>query len=139
MRVKGKDGGFIKYYAISQTLKCKTGKAILLHRFIMNAPDGMVVDHIDRNEQNTLKNNLRVCTQQGNVRNQSLSVANKSGHKGVRWADAIPTPKWNAYIEINHKNKNLGYFTSFEDACRCREEAELKYFGKYSTLYDDTK
>ena len=31
----------------------------------------------------------------------------------------------------------LGYFTKYEDACACREKAELKYFGKFSTLYEN--
>lgn len=138
MRIKRKHG-YVNYYAVSHIINKDHNITLLLHRFIMNAPDGMVVDHKDRNTFDNRRSNLRICSQQGNVRNQTLSLANKSGHKGVYWDVHIITPKWKAYIEVNHKTIHLGYFTSYEDACVCREKAELKYFGKYSTLHEEEK
>jgi hypothetical protein len=129
--------GYVNYYAINQKIKSKKKKVTLLHRFLMSEPEGMVVDHRDRDTFNNRKYNLRICTQEGNVRNQSLSLANKSGHKGVFWDDHMFTPKWKAYIQYKRKTIHLGYFENYKDACKCREEAELKYFGKYSTLYDE--
>ena len=34
-----------------------------IHRYIMNAPEGMVVDHINGDKLDNRKCNLRICTQ----------------------------------------------------------------------------
>lgn len=46
-----------------------TTRHILLHRFIMNPPNDMVVDHINRQKTDNRKTNLRICTQKENMQN----------------------------------------------------------------------
>jgi hypothetical protein len=46
------------------------GTRVYLHRLIMNAPKGLVVDHIDGNGLNNTRANLRVVTQQQNMWNK---------------------------------------------------------------------
>lgn len=58
---------------------------------------------------------------------QKLSSDNKSGRTGVKWRDE--RGKWVAEIKYNGKNMQLYYGDSFEEACKKREEAELKYYG----------
>ena len=50
------------------------GKRVRLHRYIMNPPEDMVVDHIDGDTTNNLRNNLRVVTQTDNLRNRIDSL-----------------------------------------------------------------
>lgn len=57
--------------------------------------------------------------------NAKLHKNNKSGHKGVRWIEA--RKKWTAYIGIQGKVKNLGYFDEKEDAILARKKAEEIY------------
>ncbi len=127
-------GCYTAYYASTQTLKSKVGKTILLHRFLVDAPPDKVVDHIDGDDYNNRKSNLRICTNTENIRNQKLSKLNKSGHKGVYWNHELVTPKWRANIKVNKKTIHIGYYDNYEDACKAREEAEIEYFGEYSEL-----
>ena len=104
------------------------GESMSLHRFLMNPPDDMVVDHINRKPYDNRKSNLRICTRAENQRNTTVSKRSKSGILGV-----YPDGKcWSAEITINRKKKYLGYFENIEDAIRARKEAELKYFGEFA-------
>lgn len=102
---------------------------ILMHRLIMNATPSDIVDHKNHNELDNRKSNLRMCSQSENMANQKLSKANTSGHKGVYWNKE--KSKWSAQIGHRGRKIRLGYFENIEDAIKAREEAELKYFGKY--------
>lgn len=112
-----------KYYIIS------SNHSLLLHRFIMNAEKGMVVDHIDGDTMNNRKYNLRVCLHKENSRNSKHRKNNSSGYKGVSWFKR--TNKWMAHIMVDKKHKTLGYFDNIEDAVNARRIAEKKYFGEY--------
>ena len=105
-------------------------KTVLLHRYIMNDPKGMIVDHIDGNPLNNLKSNLRVCTVEENSQNRAKNKNNTSGHKGVCWDKSCD--KWITYIYIENRCKNLGYYDDYDKAVVAREAAEEKYFGEFN-------
>lgn len=102
---------------------------ISLHRLIMNAPKGVVIDHINRNKLDNRKCNLRICTQQQNSMNRGLQSNNTSGITGITWSKVAN--KWQARIKINKQLKHLGYFDDLEKAIEVRKQAEIKYFGEY--------
>lgn len=105
--------------------KCKkTGhKGLYLHRFIMNCPEDMVVDHINHNTLDNRKSNLRICTQHENTFNKKEN----GNDKGV----FLRGNKWIAQISYNYKNIYLGRFDTYEEALKVRKEAEIKYFGEF--------
>lgn len=70
-----KDNHAKTYYASTKDNK--------LHRIIMNAPTGTVVDHINRNGLDNRKCNLRIVNTSINNRNANLRVDNTTGYKGV--------------------------------------------------------
>lgn len=107
---------------------------ISLHRFIMNCPSNMVVDHINRNPLDNRKCNLRICTQQQNSMNRNVQSNNTSGITGVSWNKR--TNKWLVRIKLNGKTKCLGYFKNLEEAKKVREQAEIEYFGEYRNNED---
>ena len=100
-----------------------------LHRFIMDCPDNMVVDHINHNRLDNRKSNLRICTQQQNSMNAGKRNDNKSGTTGICWDKS--RNKWKSYIDINNKRINIGRFNTKEEAIEARKQAELEYFGEY--------
>lgn len=104
----------------------------LMHRFIMDAPKGMDVDHIHGDTIDNRKNHLRICERIQNSRNSKHYSNNTSGHKGVSWHEQ--SGKWIVSIRINWKHKTLGYFLTLEEAVKVREEAEIKYFGEYRRI-----
>lgn len=93
-----------------------------IHRLIMDCPDGMVVDHINHNTLDNRKCNLRICTQQENLRNKKS--------KGICYHKKAK--KYVAYIIVDGKQKYLGLFKDIDDAIIVRKEAEQKYFGEFA-------
>jgi hypothetical protein len=59
--------------------------------------------------------------------NQRMDPNNTSGRTGVYWRK--DREKWFAQIDFERKTVRLGHFVNYEDACKARAEAELKYFG----------
>ena len=102
-----------------------TGNNVYLHRFLMNPPDNMEIDHINRNKLDNRRENLRICTQQQNLQNKGIPTDNTSGYTGVYKRNN----KWCARININKKQINLGTFNTFEEAKHARILAEIVYFN----------
>ena len=101
-------------------------RKILMHQFL----GFQNYDHIDRNELNNRRYNLRICTHKENCQNRGMYSNNTSGVKGVYWAKLIQ--KWTARIQIDGKNTNLGSFSKKEDAIIARLKAELQYYGEFA-------
>lgn len=107
-------------------------KIIMMHRQIMGAKKGELVDHIDRNRKNNQRSNLRICSYAENARNHKVLKCNKSGVTGVRWDE--PNQKWIVIITVNKESLYLGLYSSFEEAVEVRKEAEVKYFGEFRAI-----
>lgn len=115
----------------------KNGDFLWLARYVMNvhntSKNKIEVDHIDGNPLNNQKSNLRICDRFSNAKNLPyISKNNTSGHKGVFYKKE--SNKWMAIIIVNNKRIHLGSFKNKEEAIKVRQEAELKYYGEYSSL-----
>ena len=114
------------YYCMSNN---KTWRR--LHRLIMNVTDpNIFVDHINHNGLDNRKSNLRICTNQENIRNCKVPKNNKSGYKGIYWAK--DKNKWTVQITLNNKTKYIGRYEKLEDAIAARKEAAKKYYGEFA-------
>lgn len=114
-------------YAISN----KNKKRLSFHRLVLNAPRDKEVDHIfqvSKGVCDNRKNNLRLCTHQENMENNSFYKNNTSGHVGVVFDKS--KNKWIATISVKGKNIHLGLYKQKEDAIRARRDGELRYRGK---------
>ena len=112
-------------YAYTQIDNKKT----YLHRLIMNAPNDMVVDHINLNRLDNRESNLRVCTAKENSYNKGLLKNNTSGITGVNFDKK--RNKWSARLIINGEYVLRERFNTKEEAILARENAEKKYFGEF--------
>jgi len=106
--------------------------AMRMHREIMNAPDGMEVDHIDGNGLNNQKSNLRLCTHSQNQANRKMQKNNRSGFRGVSWRKR--ERRWAAVVSIDGKRRYLGYFISIYDAAKARDNVVASHFGDFAKL-----
>lgn len=111
----------------------KEKKKYLMHRVILNAFKGEVVDHINGNPLDNRKQNLRKSTQCLNTKNVKCNRRNNtSGYKGVSFNKKYQ--KWEAYITFNYKHIFLGYFDKKNDAGKSYNNKAKELFGEYSNL-----
>jgi len=119
------------------TVGLREYKNIYMHRVILNTPDGLLTDHIDRNKLNNCKSNLRVCTSSQNVANTAVRKNNTSGFKGVHYGK--DKKKWIATICVLYKIKKLGAFKTPEEAAIAYKKAAEKYFGEFMCIEGNLK
>lgn len=86
-------------------------------------------DHIDRNEFNNRKENLRPCSKSQNKMNGSLRKDNTSGVIGVSCTQG---GVWVAELKVGGHRKFLKRFLNKDEAVRARLQAERKYFGEFA-------
>lgn len=126
------DKGTNSYYATrnSRRVEDKKRTTIHMHRYVMNAPSEVVVDHKYHNTLDNRKGNLRLSTHSQNSMNKRRAKNNKSGFTGVGFNKR--SGKWVARITVNLKRISLGCFVLKSNAVKARKQAEVKYFGKYT-------
>jgi len=116
------------FYAV----RSEGSRQLRMHRVIMNAPAGMVIDHIDHEGLNNTKRNLRPCTKAQNAHNQRPQKGRSSKYKGVCWSKR--EGKWYSRIQYQGRPRSLGLFKDERDAARARDAAALALHGEYAFL-----
>lgn len=107
-------------------------KKVLLHRFILNIPEGVCIDHINGDGLDCRKENMRTCSHAENMRNRRTPCNNKSGYKGVYWYKKYQ--KWRASIKIGGTSKHIGYFDNVVEAAKAYDLAAKEYHGAFAKL-----
>lgn len=110
---------------------CRTGKGtIYLHRVLMDAPRGKIVDHIDGNSLNNRRSNLRLATVSENAMNRGRTKRNRTGYKGVSFHRG--NGRWRARIQREGKEHTLGYFDTPEEAFAAYRGAAKILHGEFA-------
>jgi len=107
------------------------GRMISMHRFLMNPPSWLVVDHIDGNGLNNRRSNLRICTQQQNVQN-SRPKGKSSRYKGV--CRDKSKNRWVVWVRYGGHNHYVGSFRDEIDAARAYDRKAYELFGEFAWL-----
>jgi hypothetical protein len=105
-------------------------KHIQLHRFIMDAPRNMVVDHINHDTLDNTRENLRLVTMRGN--NLNKQKPSKSGHTNVRQLpsgryEVIIRSLYNSLDEANYVKEQVN---NLLDLIKLREEGDNNHEHK---------
>lgn len=122
------------WYAIRTdcSLGKMNSKSILMHRLIMSAGKGKLIDHKDQFGLNNQKINLRESTHSQNSANRKAYKNSTSKYLGVGWNKE--KKKWQAQITINYRRIHLGYFNQEEEAANVYNIKALEFFGEFSML-----
>ena len=112
------------YYARRTALDGNRKYPILLHRFLMNPPADMQVDHINHDTLDNRKSNLRICTRSENQRNRrknsgcnSFGVTKRKSGKN----------RFQAQLNVNGNNVYLGVFPTEELASEKSKNYQIKH------------
>lgn len=111
------------------TSKCIAGKksTIQLHRFIVDAPDGTQVDHINRCPLDNRRANLRLVTGAENQQNTRRYRRGKTLPKGVRECAG----KYRVTIGLDGRIFNFGIYDTAEEATAVAD-AKRKEMHRYA-------
>jgi len=107
----------------------KYGK-VKMHRQIMKANPGEIIDHADRNGLNNQKSNLRFCLNSQNLMNTRIRSDNTSGFKGVTYHSQ--NKRWRATINKDGKQVSLGCYGTPEEAAFAYNKAAFELFGEFA-------
>jgi hypothetical protein len=114
-----------------------SGKQVLMHRLIVNAEKGTMIDHADGNGLNNQKSNLRPCTYAQNFANaRPKQTKNKtSEYKGIWFIQTVPCRRcWRAAITAEGKRLNIGTFMTEVEAARAYDAAAKALHGEFARL-----
>jgi len=117
--------GYVAYSSNKDGLHNK-----FLHRVLMNAQPGQIIDHINGNKLDNRLCNLRFVNLTENAQNSKKRTDNTSGAKGIYWDKR--DEKWVARISVNGKRLYIGYFTSIDDAERAVRKAREELHGAFA-------
>ncbi len=95
------------------------GSVVYLHRFILGAPHGVIVDHIDGNPLNNTRENLQFSTQSRNIMRAKNGGVTKARNK------------WRARLRVDGKMRSLGCYPSKEEAAAVIEIEKAKVWADF--------
>ena len=97
------------------------GRTVAMHRLIMAAKPGQIVDHLDGNKSNNQRENLRLTDVQGNSFNRRLNKNSSTGVQGV-----TETPNgYVAQFKFDGVNYYLGTYATAEEASKIVQGIKL--------------
>lgn len=101
------------------------GKAIVLHRFLLDAPKGEYVDHVNGDGKDNRKCNLRIVSQSENMQNRFADKGRPSSAKNACWAKHANM--WRVGLVVDGKRVEGGYFKDFDEAVQAAAKLRCEH------------
>lgn len=112
------------------TIKKRT---VFMHRRIMSAARGQVVDHANGDGLDNRRANLRLCTVSQNGANRHAVPIGEAGFRGVH-RSSKPGRPYRVRIIANRIRYYGGYFDCAIEAAKMADALALKHFGEFASL-----
>lgn len=114
------------YYVIAweRNKSMQERKTIRLHNYLMNTPEDMECDHINRNPRDNRKCNLRNVEPMINKQNKGFYKNNKSGYKYIHFNKQ--NNRWRVEIKRNNVKTFYGSYLKLEDAIIKRNQVLIE-------------
>lgn len=103
---------------------------VKMHRVVMAAVRGQIVDHINHDTLDNRRDNLRICTASQNSQNARQRRTSNSPFKGIRETRG----RWQARISINGTRLHLGYFNTAIEAAAAYDRAARELFTEFACV-----
>ena len=103
---------------------------IKMHRVILDAPKGVMVDHINGDTLDNRRCNLRLCTPSQNSQNRHLTRSSS----GLRGVTLTSSGRWQAQTHYAKQTIYLGVFDTADEAGRAYDEGVLALYGPGAAL-----
>lgn len=111
--------------------RSERGTTVYMHRVILGAPKGLLVDHINGDGLDNRRANLRLATHSQNLMNRTTTSS--SGFRGVEATGRIKRP-WVAIINEGPVAIRIGVFETVEEAARAYDREAAARFGEFAKL-----
>ena len=113
-----------------------SNRTVYMHREIVGAQTGEVVDHANHDGLDNRRCNLRKCTPRQNGGKSLLCESNKTGFKGVtrRWSKQSGEVFLAQMPQIDGKRLTPRRYATAEDAARAYDAAARVAFGEFAKL-----
>lgn len=126
-------------YARGYKIGESQSKQFKMHRIVMRAEGGVIVDHRNRNTLDNRKSNLRICTSRQNAQNAigKHMPGRTSMFKGVSFRSYKNyTKPWSAEGSVGKIRARLGYFKTEKEAAIAYNDWARVAFGDFALLND---
>ena len=111
------------------------GRRVYMHRVIMGATKGQIVDHIDHDTLDNRRANLRICTPGQSARNrQKNKTKNKRPTTSIYKGVVQKGNKWVAQCMCQGTIHYLGSYDNEDNAARAYNDVARKYHGEFAYL-----